>query len=192
MIIARSVWRKALVTAIAAAAFVSLYEATMLDSNRGARLPTLHETTALPVPGERIAVGATAYCNGITTTAGVAVQRGIAAADPELLPVGSVVQIDSLQPRYNGIYTIMDTGPAVQGRMVDLYLWSCNEALQFGRRSARLTVLRLGWNPRATAPRLLDRIFTRKTDRTEPLPSRPLPQEPQQEAPEPLEVTPHP
>jgi len=184
VIIARSFWRKALVTAVAAAAFVSLYEATMLDSKYGALLPILHETAALPVPGARVAFGATAYCKGITTTAGVAVQSGIAAADPELLPVGSVVQIDSLQPRYNGIYTIMDTGPAVQGRMVDLYMWSCNEALQFGRRSAHLTVLRLGWNPRATAPSFLDRFFTRKPDRTEPLPSRPLPQD---EGPEPLE-----
>ena len=33
----------------------------------------------------------------------------------------------------------MDTGPAVRGRSVDLYLWSCKEALQFGRRKVRLT-----------------------------------------------------
>ena len=181
MIIARSFWRKALVTAVAAAAFVWLYEATMLDSKYGARLPILHETTALPVPGERLAFGATAYCKGITTTAGVAVQSGIAAADPELLPVGSVVQIDSLEPRYNGIYTVLDTGPSVQGRMVDLYMWSCNEALQFGRKSLHLTVLRLGWNPRATAPSFLDRFFARKADRPEPLPARPLPQVPPSE-----------
>jgi 3D (Asp-Asp-Asp) domain-containing protein len=42
----------------------------------------------------------------------------------------------------------MDTGPAVNGRHVDLYLWSCNEALSFGRRDAVITVLRLGWHPR--------------------------------------------
>ena len=64
------------------------------------------------------------------------VQSGIAAADPDLLPVGSVIQVDSLGDRYNGIYTIMDTGPAVQGRQVDIYMWSCNEALAFGRRDA--------------------------------------------------------
>ena len=43
------------------------------------------------------------------------VRTGIAAADPELLPVGSVIQVYKLGERYNGIYTIMDTGPAVQG-----------------------------------------------------------------------------
>ena len=70
--------------------------------------------------------------------------------------------MDRLGDRYNGIYTIMDTGPAVQGRHIDIYMWSCNEALALGRRDAALTVLRLGWNPRATTPSLLHRIFTRR------------------------------
>ena len=68
----------------------------------------------------------------------------------------------------------MDTGPSVQGREVDVYMWSCNEALQFGRRPIHLTVLRLGWNPRATTPSFLQRFFKR-ADQLEPLPSRPLP-----------------
>jgi hypothetical protein len=63
-----------------------------------------------------------------------------------------VIQIESLSPRYNGIYTVMDTGPAVQGREIDIYMWDCNEALAFGRRSIGINVLRLGWNPRASAP----------------------------------------
>jgi 3D (Asp-Asp-Asp) domain-containing protein len=91
----------------------------------------------------------------------VNVRTGIAAADPDLLPVGSVVQVDRLGERYNGIYTIMDTGPAVQGRHIDIYMWNCNEALALGRREALLTVLRLGWNPKATAPSLLQRLLRR-------------------------------
>ncbi|OLD12613.1 MAG: hypothetical protein AUJ01_16010 [Acidobacteria bacterium 13_1_40CM_3_65_5] len=90
-----------------------------------------------------------------------------------MLPVGSVIEIDSLPGRYNGIYTVLDTGPAVQGRQVDVYMWSCNEALQFGRRPIHLNVLRLGWNPRATTPTFFDRLFTRPEP--PPLPSRPLP-----------------
>jgi 3D (Asp-Asp-Asp) domain-containing protein len=174
MIIARSFWRKATVTVVAAAAFASLYEVTILDSQYAALQTTLHETSALPAPGARLAFTATAYCKGTTTASGVAAQRGVAAADPELLPVGSVVQIDTLDAPYNGIYTVMDTGPMVLGRHVDLYMWSCNEALSFGRRSIRLTVLRLGWNPRATTPSLLKRLFS-KPERP-PLPSHPLPQ----------------
>ena len=164
-----------MVTGIAACGFVSLYEVTALDSKYAARNATRHETGGLPLPGERLAFSATAYCKGIVTTSGVAVQSGVAAADPELLPVGSVVEIDSLQ-KYSGIYTIMDTGPAVQGRQVDIYMWSCNEALTFGRRPIHLTVLRLGWNPRATIPSFMDRFL--KRPEMEPLPSRPLPQVP--------------
>ena len=31
-------------------------------------------------------------------------------------------------------------------------MWNCNEALDFGRRSIAINVLRLGWNPKASAP----------------------------------------
>jgi 3D (Asp-Asp-Asp) domain-containing protein len=172
--ISRSFWRKTIVTVVAAGGFVSLYEATVLDSKYAARQATMRETTALPSPGSRLAYSATAYCKGMTTTAGVAVQSGIAAADPELLPVGSVIEIDGLPQKYNGIYSVLDTGPAVQGRQVDLYMWSCNEALTFGRRPIHITVLRLGWNPRATTPSFLERFF-KKPD-APPLPSRPFPQ----------------
>jgi 3D (Asp-Asp-Asp) domain-containing protein len=174
MIISGSFWRKAIVTTIAAGGFASLFEVTILDSKFAARQAVLRESTALPAPGARLAFSATAYCKGITTTSGVAVQSGVAAADPELLPVGSVVEIESAEPRYGGIYTVLDTGPAVQGRQVDIYMWSCNEALQFGRRPIHLTVMRLGWNPKATTPGFLERLFRRPEPK--PLPARPLPQ----------------
>ena len=159
MIISGSLWRKAVVTAVAVTAIVSTYEVTILDSKYAARQAVLRETTALPTPGSRLAFSATAYCKGDTTASGSGVHAGILAADPELLPVGSVVDIDSLPGHYNGIYTVLDTGPAVQGRQVDVYMWSCNEALQFGRQPIHLTVLRLGWNPRATTPTFLDKFF---------------------------------
>jgi len=173
MIISGSFWRKSFVTAVAVGCFVSMYEVTALDSKYAARHAIQRETTALPSPGARVAFSATAYCKGLETASGVAVQSGIVAADPELLPVGSVIEVDSLPGRYNGIYTVLDTGPAVQGRQVDVYMWSCNEALQFGRRPIHLTVLRLGWNPRATTPTFFDRLF--KHPEPAPLPSRPLP-----------------
>jgi 3D (Asp-Asp-Asp) domain-containing protein len=166
MIIARSFRRKVIVTALAAGGFASLYEVTILDSKYAARQAVLQETTARPSPGARVAVSATAYCKGLTTTSGVAAQSGVAAADPELLPVGSVVEVESLE-RYSGIYTVMDTGPSVQGRQVDIYMWSCNEALAFGRRAVHLRVLRLGWNPRATTPSFFDRAFARPASATD-------------------------
>jgi len=150
-----------LATAVAATGFVMLYEVTTLDSKYAARQAVLREATALPMPGARLAFSATAYCKGLQTKSGVAAQTGVAAADPELLPVGSVVEIDSLPSKYNGIYTVLDTGPAIQGREVDLYMWSCNEALRFGRRPTQINVLRLGWNPRASSPTFFDRFFSR-------------------------------
>lgn len=152
MMLARSLTQKLAATCGAVLGFVLLYEVTMLDSKiTAAREVEVRETTATPRPGARLRFTATAYCKGTTTASGTAVRTGIAAADPELLPVGSVIQIESLSPRYNGIYTIMDTGPQVRGREIDIYMWSCNEALAFGRRSLTINVLRLGWNPRATA-----------------------------------------
>jgi 3D (Asp-Asp-Asp) domain-containing protein len=163
MLISRSVGRKLVVTATAVAAFVLARETTVIDSIIAPPAPQVSVATPpVPSPGARLDFTATAYCKGTTTASGVNVRTGIAAADPDLLPVGSVVQMDRLGERYNGIYTIMDTGPAVQGRHIDIYMWNCNEALALGRREAKLTVLRLGWNPRATTPNLLHRIFSRR------------------------------
>jgi len=160
--IADSNWRKALVTLGVATAFVSLYQATTRDSRNEAGETSIVETTVLPQAGARMQFTATAYCKGETTASGVGVRTGVAAADPALLPVGSVVRLETPNPRYSGVWTVMDTGPAVRGRTVDLYLWSCKEALVFGRRPVRLTVLRLGWNPQNSIPGMVDTLFRKR------------------------------
>jgi len=152
MLLSGSLTRKLAATCGAVLGFVLLYEVTALDSKATAAHEVEVRETAWPHPGARLRFHATAYCKGTTTASGTTVRTGIAAADPLLLPVGSVIQIDSLSPRYNGIYTVMDTGPAVQGREIDIYMWNCGEALDFGRRSIAINVLRLGWNPKASAP----------------------------------------
>lgn len=184
MLLVGSFWRKLLVGAVAAAGFVWLYEATMLDSQDAAGSTITADVMPAPEPGTRYIFAATAYCKGSVTAAGVAPLAGVAAADPSLLPLGSIIEIDSPDSSYDGIYSVLDTGPAVQGREVDLYMWSCHDALRFGRKSVRITVLRLGWNPKATAPGFMDRLFRRAeatkppaaTPRVEPdpIPSRPL------------------
>jgi 3D (Asp-Asp-Asp) domain-containing protein len=174
MFLTRSVGRKIVATTTAAVTFALLYEVTTLDSRYAARQAEIREATASPTPGARLRFTATAYCKGTTTASGVNVRTGIAAADPDLLPVGSVVQVERLGERYNGIYTIMDTGPRVQGRHVDIYMWSCHEALALGRRNIQIAVLRLGWNPRASTPRLIDRLF-RQREQTQSAPPVPPP-----------------
>lgn len=169
MQISQSIVLRTLATLTIALVYVFLYETTIRDSRYAARQATIAETTSLPQAGAQLAFTATAYCKGDTTASGVVVRTGIAAADPALLPVGTVVRVDMPNPRYSGIWTIMDTGPAVQGRVLDLYLWSCHEALAFGRRPVRVTVLRLGWNPQMSAPGLVDRVFRqREADKATP------------------------
>jgi 3D (Asp-Asp-Asp) domain-containing protein len=181
--ISRSLGRKLSVMTAVVAGFVFMYEAEVMDF-RHIAIPASVQGAA---PGEEpvssnanhLRFAATAYCKGTTTASGVNVRTGIAAADPDLLPVGSVIQVYRLGERYNGIYTIMDTGPAVQGREIDIYMWSCHEALQFGRRQVGINVLRLGWNPKASTPTLVDTLFRQReaalvTEPTVPLPSRPI------------------
>ncbi|MFI5177264.1 MAG: 3D domain-containing protein [Vicinamibacterales bacterium] len=139
-------------TLLAAAAVVLLYDATVIDSRNTSRLDPLVDARGKVAAGARLDFIATAYCRGQTTASGVDVQAGIAAADEVMLPEGSVVAVDGVPEQYRGIYTVMDTGPKVLGRHVDLYMWNCDEAVEFGRRDIVLTVLRLGWNPKNTAP----------------------------------------
>jgi 3D (Asp-Asp-Asp) domain-containing protein len=178
MFLKHSAGRKFVVTIAAAISFAALYEATVLDSRYAARKAEEHDLTAVPAPGVRLRFTATAYCKGTTTASGVNVRSGIAAADPDLLPVGSVVRIDRLGDRYNGVYTVMDTGPTVHGRHLDIYLWNCNEALQLGRRSMLITVLRMGWNPQNSSPILVERLFRQREAVLPPPPEWPLPAEP--------------
>ena len=46
-----------------------------------------------PSPGALLRFSATAYCKGSKTASGVPPRTGVAAADPALLPVGSVGNI---------------------------------------------------------------------------------------------------
>jgi 3D (Asp-Asp-Asp) domain-containing protein len=83
---------------------------------------------------------ATAYCLKGRTAMGGSVRRGIVAADPRVLPLGSRIQLSA--GSYSGTYTVADTGGAVKGRILDIWMPSCVEAVRFGRRN--VMVSRLG------------------------------------------------
>jgi 3D (Asp-Asp-Asp) domain-containing protein len=160
-LLSRSNTRRLLVMFVVIGGLMLFYEATTFDLLPWGGMPGAVNPSA-PVPGSRLDFSATAYCKGTTTASGAEVRTGIAAADDAILPVGSVVNVSTDKVRYNGVYTIMDTGPRVQGRVLDLYMWSCNEALAFGRKPIQVTVLRLGWNPQASTPSFIDRLFRRR------------------------------
>ena len=179
ILISRSLGRKIVATTTVAVVFIGLYTVTAIDPKGVERL--IEQDAEAFQPGTADATHlrftATAYCKGTTTASGVNVRTGIAAADPALLPVGTVIQVDRLNEKYNGIYTILDTGPEVQGRHIDIYIWNCNEALALGRRDVTVNVLRLGWNPQASTPSLVDRLFRRR-EAERGLPAAPLPSRP--------------
>jgi 3D (Asp-Asp-Asp) domain-containing protein len=106
--------------------------------------------SAAPRAGATLRLTATAYCHAGKTQSGAHTRTGIVAADPHVLPVGSVVRID--QPKtLAGIYTVMDTGGAVNGSHLDIFMPDCARAERFGKQPIRVRVLRRGWDPKASA-----------------------------------------
>src|SRR5262245_56512722 len=86
---------------------------------------------------------ATAYCAGRVTSSGSPVAAGVVAADPRVLPIGTVIRIAGAAP-YNGTYRVLDTGPRVRNRQVDLYIADCAAARRFGRRPVHVTIVKRG------------------------------------------------
>jgi 3D (Asp-Asp-Asp) domain-containing protein len=85
---------------------------------------------------------ATAYSLRGRTASGRMVSRGLIAADPAVLPLGSRVRLE--HPGYSGEYVVADTGGAIRGRRIDIWTPSASEAMRFGRRTVKLTVLSYG------------------------------------------------
>lgn len=85
---------------------------------------------------------ATAYSLKGVTRSGVYVRRGFIAADPRVLPLGSVVQVTA--GKYTGIYTVEDTGGKIKGHIIDVWVPSRREALQFGRQKVKVEVIKMG------------------------------------------------
>ncbi len=143
LLLSRSLRRKLLATALTAVVFTLLYQATVIDSRAVGEVGL--SAVGAPSKGSRGTFEATAYCRGTVTASGVQVRAGIAAGDPKILPIGSVIQVDGVAAPYHGIYTVLDTGPEIKGREIDIYMWNCDEAVKFGRQQIRITVLRSGW-----------------------------------------------
>ena len=98
-------------------------------------------TTAKGAAANRGSFTATAYCLKGRTALGHGVRRGIIAADPRVLRLGSRVNLGA--GAYSGQYLVSDTGGAVRGRRIDIWVPSCAEARRFGRRTVTIGVLGL-------------------------------------------------
>lgn len=98
-----------------------------------------------------IKVKATSYClngkncprgqYGGKTASGVLVGKGQIAVDPRIIPLGTVVFIES-PSSVRGFYVATDTGSDIKGPRIDIWLPSMHAARQFGVRNAVLRVVK--------------------------------------------------
>ena len=115
---------------------------------RLALVPPVTEVSRASKPLKFMTFEITAYsptaaecdANPMSTASGKKVYVGGIAADLRVLPFGSIVII----PGYNnnGPCTVIDTGGAIRGHKLDVFLWSSHEAVHWGRRkNVRVQIL---------------------------------------------------
>ena len=90
-----------------------------------------------------LSVTATAYCDGGQTSSGTRARSGTVAADPRVLPMGTTIRVTGLRSRPPQTFTVADTGAAVKGNEIDIFIRDCARAKSFGRRRVQVRVLRL-------------------------------------------------
>jgi 3D (Asp-Asp-Asp) domain-containing protein len=86
---------------------------------------------------------ATAYSVTGLMTSGVPVAPGYVAADPRVIPLGSMIYVET--PFMSGIYQVMDTGELIKGKIIDIFIPSYEACKDFGRRIVKVKVLRYGF-----------------------------------------------
>ena len=111
-----------------------------INLNQQGKDKKLVKTTAIvkssSAGASRGAFSASAYCFSGRTAMGHAVRRGLIAADPRVLKLGSTVYV-SAGP-WSGTYLVSDTGGAIKGKKIDIWVPNCSEARRFGRRSVEV------------------------------------------------------
>lgn len=87
----------------------------------------------------------TAYSMGTVTATGTKVQEGrTIAVDPRVIPLGSKVEIKfpTEYEHLNGVYKAEDTGSAIKGNKIDVYLNANDKCIEFGVRDIQVKVLK--------------------------------------------------
>jgi 3D (Asp-Asp-Asp) domain-containing protein len=84
------------------------------------------------------------YTGNLTYTETVP-REGIVAVDPAVIPLNSIILVEcDSYPAINGVYRTEDTGGAIKGRRIDIYLNSQQKCINFGNRVIRVTLIRKG------------------------------------------------
>ena len=89
-----------------------------------------------PAP-ETVTFEATAYTwTGNRTATGTWPSRGTVAVDPRVIPLGTKLYIEGYGPA-----VAADTGGAIKGQIIDLYLPTEDQCWQWGRRQVEVRVI---------------------------------------------------
>lgn len=64
------------------------------------------------------------------------------AVDPRVIPLGSVVYIESDSPLVGGFYVAEDIGSAIKGNRIDIFMSDKNKCFEFGKRNVKVTILK--------------------------------------------------
>ena len=104
--------------------------------------------TTLPSYGKKrpqqhreVPMEATAYARPGTTKSGAKTERGVIAADPKVLPLGTKVKVTGAGS-HSGEYVVKDTGKEIKGREIDIFVPSHGEAKKFGRKDVKVKVVK--------------------------------------------------
>jgi len=76
------------------------------------------------------------------TRSGTRARPGTIAVDPRIIPLGTTVYVESITGGVDyGFAIAEDTGSAIKGHIIDLFIESNREALRYGRRNVKVYII---------------------------------------------------
>lgn len=126
----------------------TIYPKQQLKLNKSAAKPVTASKTATPsgTVVKEFTVSATAYtasckgCSGITRT-GINLKKNpgakVIAVDPKVIPLGTKVWVEGY-----GYAVAGDTGGAIKGNKIDVFIPTQSQALKWGRKNVKIKILK--------------------------------------------------
>lgn len=88
--------------------------------------------------GTHMVVESTSYCQGSVTATGTQARWGVIAVDPNVIPFGTKVYI----PQFDKVFIAEDTGGAIKGNKIDIFMENSDDAINWGRRNIDIYILK--------------------------------------------------
>ena len=82
-------------------------------------------------------VSATAYCGDSITSTMIKPYWGVIAADPSVIPYGSIVYIKE----FNKYFVVEDCGGGIKGKRIDIFMNSEKDCRKWGVRKITIKIV---------------------------------------------------